>query len=125
MEQEFRDFLRCGSLGGGFARNGDTVRFHPCPPLDVADVDEVLATVTAYVGRLLAQGGSGDGDDGGMLDEWVDEAPVLAGLAAASVQGRVELGVAGRRSRPPPRRPVGRRYRALGAWAVPRAPQRI
>ena len=48
--------------------------------------------MTAYVGRLLAQGGSGDGDDGGMLDEWADEAPVLAGLAAASVQGRVPLG---------------------------------
>ena len=27
-----------------------------------------------------------------MLDEWADEAPVLAGLAAASVQGRVALG---------------------------------
>ncbi len=79
-------------VDGVFARHGDTVRFHPCPPLDAADVDEVLATVTAYVGRLPAQGGSGDGDDGGMLDEWADEAPVLAGLAAASVQGRVALG---------------------------------
>ena len=79
-------------LDGVFAQNGDTVRFYPCPPLDAADVDEVLATVTAYVGRLLAHGGSGDGDDGGMLDEWADEAPVLAGLAAASVQGRVALG---------------------------------
>ena len=39
---------------GVFATDGDTVRFHPCPPLDAADVDEVLATVTAYVGRLLA-----------------------------------------------------------------------
>ena len=35
------------------------MRFHPCPPLDAADVNEVLATVTAYVGRLLAHGGSG------------------------------------------------------------------
>ncbi len=51
-----------------FARNGDTVRFHPCPPLDAADVDEVLATVTAYVGRLLAHAGAGDGDDAGRLD---------------------------------------------------------
>ena len=76
-------------LDGVFANDGDTVRFHPCPPLDAADVDEVLATLTAYVGRLLAQRGS---DDGGMLDEWADEAPVLAGLAAASVQGRVALG---------------------------------
>ena len=87
-------------LNGVFAQNGDTVRCHPGPPLDAADVDEVLATVTAYVGRLLAQGVSGDGDDGGMLDEWADEAPVLAGLAAASVQGRVALGSrAGARAR--------------------------
>ena len=76
-------------LDGVFALNGDTVRFHPCSPLDAADVDEVLATVTAYIGRLLAHGGSGDG---GGLDEWADEAPVLAGLAAAAVRGRVALG---------------------------------
>ena len=68
------------------------MRFHPCSPLDAADVEEVLATVTAYVGRLLGHGGAGDGDDDGMLDEWADETPVLAGLAAASVQGRVALG---------------------------------
>jgi hypothetical protein len=79
-------------LDAVFARRGDTVAFHPCPPLDAADVDEVLATVTAYIGRLLAQGGSGDGDEGGLLDERADEAPVLAGLAAASVQGQVALG---------------------------------
>lgn len=99
-------------LDGVFAKDGDTVRFHPCPPLDVADVDEVLATVTAYVGRLLAHGSSGDGDDGGMLDAWADEAPVLAGLAAASVQGRVALG-----SR------AGARLRRRGApWAGDTAP---
>ena len=76
-------------LDGVFARHGDTVRFHLCLPLDAADVDEMLATVTVYVGRLLGHGGAGDGD---MLDEWADEAPVLAGLAAASVHGRVALG---------------------------------
>ena len=40
-------------------------------------------------------GGRGEyaGNDGGdTLDEWADDAPVLAGLAAASVQGRVALG---------------------------------
>lgn len=37
--------------------------------------------------------GVGDGDDGdGAADRWAEEAPVLAGLAAASVQGRVALG---------------------------------
>jgi hypothetical protein len=111
-------------LDGVFARNGDTVRFHPCPPLDAADVDEVLVTVTAYVGRLLAPGGSGDGVERGMFDEWADEAPVLAGLATASVQGRVTLGLrAG--SRPAPRQPVGQRHRTLWVRAVPRAPQRF
>ena len=45
------------------------------------------------VKRLLARRGLGDGDDeGGALDAWADEAPVLAGLAAASVQGTVALG---------------------------------
>ena len=80
------------ALDGVFTQDGEAVRFHPCASLDAADVDEVLATVTAYVGRLLAPGGSDDGDDDGMLDAWADEAPVLAGLAAASVQGRVVLG---------------------------------
>ena len=83
VEQEFRDFLQCGALAGGFARfrctgcgfdrlvpfsrKGrafcpscvrrrmaeraahllDTVRFHPSPRLDTADVDEVLVTVEA------------------------------------------------------------------------------
>ena len=98
-------------LDGVFARHGDTVRFHPCPPLDAADVEEVLATVTAYVGRLLTHGGSGEGDDGGMLDEWADEAPVLAGLAAASVQGRVALG-----SR------AGARVRRSAPWTSATAP---
>ena len=80
-------------LDGVFSQNGDTVRFHPGPPLDAADVDEVLATVEAYVRGLLARRGSDDGDDGGStVDDWADDAPVLAGLAAASVRGRGALG---------------------------------
>ena len=80
-------------LDGVFAKDGNTVRFHPCPPLDAADVDELLATVEAYVRGLLARRGSDDGEDGGNpVDNWADDAPVLAGLAAASVQGRVALG---------------------------------
>ena len=82
------------ALDGVFEKDGDAVRFHPSPSLDPADVDEVLATVEAYVRRLLAERGAADGDDGGhTVDEWVNDAPVLAGLAAASVQGRVALGV--------------------------------
>ena len=80
-------------VDGVFAQDGESVRFHPCPSLDAADVDEVLATVEAYVGRLLAGGGADAGDeDDDTLDEWEDDAPVLAGLAAASVQGRAMLG---------------------------------
>ena len=52
----------------------------------------MLATVEAYVQRLVG-GGADAGDDGvDTLDAWADEAPVLAGLATASVQGRAALG---------------------------------
>ena len=74
-------------LDGVFAMDKKGLRFHPHPELDAADVDEVLATVEAHVSCLLARCGLGDVDDGGStLDDWADEAPVLAGLAAASVQ---------------------------------------
>ena len=76
-------------VDGAFAKDGQSVRFHPCPALDAADVDEVLATVEAYVQRRLAGSGAGAGDEG---DETLDDAPVLAGLATASVQGRAALG---------------------------------
>ena len=36
-------------VDGVFAKDGESVRFHPSPWLDAADVDEVLATVEAYV----------------------------------------------------------------------------
>ena len=43
--------------------------------------------------RLLAGSGADAGDEGDdTLDEWADDAPVLAGLATASVQGRAALG---------------------------------
>ena len=71
-----------------FAKDGESVSFHPCPALDAADVDEVLATVEAYVQALLAGSGADAGDEGDdTLDEWADDAPVLAGLATTSVQG--------------------------------------
>ncbi len=80
-------------MDGVFVKEGEAVRFHPAPPLDAADVDEVLVTVEAYVQRLLGGGGADASDDGGdTLDAWADDAPVLAGLAAASVEGRAALG---------------------------------
>jgi hypothetical protein len=57
------------------------------------DVAEVLATVEPRIKRLLDRRGLGDGDDDvAAPDTWTDEAPVLAGLAAASVHGTVALG---------------------------------
>ena len=54
---------------------------------------DFLATVEPRVQRLLDRRGLGEGDDDGSAsDAWADEAPLLAGLAAASVQGIVALG---------------------------------
>jgi hypothetical protein len=56
-------------------------------------VAEVLATVEPRIRRLLERRGLGGRDDEGSApDAWAEEAPVLAGLAAASVQGSVALG---------------------------------
>ena len=81
-------------MDGVFARGraGD-LNFHPTRCLTALDVEEVLATVEARIKRLLDRRGLGDDDaEGSTSDAWVDEAPVLAGLAAASVQGTVALG---------------------------------
>jgi hypothetical protein len=81
-------------LDGVFARNrAGTLNFHPTRRLTALDVAEVLATVQPRIKRLLDRRGLGDGDDDGSAsDAWADEAPVLAELAAASVQGTVALG---------------------------------
>jgi hypothetical protein len=81
-------------LDGVFARNPTgALNFHPVHHLTALDVAEVLATVEPRIKRLLDRRGLGDGDnEGGVPDAWADEAPVLAGLAAASVQGTVALG---------------------------------
>ena len=77
-----------------FARDGaGALEFHPAPRLTALDVAEVLATVEPRIRRLLDRRGLGDGDDDVHApDAWAEEAPVLAGLAAASVQGTVALG---------------------------------
>jgi hypothetical protein len=81
-------------LDGVFARNrAGALNFHPTRRLTALDMAEVLATVEPRIKRLLERLGLGDGDDDGpAADAWADEAPVLAGLAAASVQGTVALG---------------------------------
>jgi len=74
----------------------------PAPVLTAADVADVLATIVPRVRRLLERRGLGDGDEGASaVDEWAEDAPVLAGLAGASVQGTFALGPrAGKRARP-------------------------
>jgi len=81
-------------LDGVFARDGaGALTFHPARRLTALDVEEVLATVEPRIKRLLDRRGLGEGaDEGAASDAWAEDAPVLAGLAAASVQGTVALG---------------------------------
>jgi len=55
-------------------------------------VAQVLATVRARVGRLIARRHLETADDTAPADPLAEASPVLAGLASASVQGRVALG---------------------------------
>ena len=79
-------------MDGVFVRDGASLRFWPAPPLTDLDVAEVLATIVPRVGRLLDHRGLGENDDASGPDGWAEASPVLAGLAAASVQGRFALG---------------------------------
>lgn len=81
-------------LDGVFAPGAEgAVAFHPAPPLTTLDIAEVLQTVDARLRRLLERRGLGEGEaDATEGDVWAEEAPGLAGLAAASVQGHVALG---------------------------------
>ena len=102
-------------LDGVFAKTAaGALTFHPVRPLTALDVEEVLATVEPRVARLLDRRGLGD-DEVPASDAWVEDAPVLAGLAAASVQGRVSLG-RDRGARP---RPVGNPSEAEGEAVEP------
>jgi hypothetical protein len=79
-------------LDGVFAKDdAGTLVFHPAPRLTALDVAEVLATVEPRIRRLLDRRGLGD-DVGTTEDPWGDASPVLAGFAAASVQGTVATG---------------------------------
>ena len=66
--------------------------FHQAPLPSDADVAQVLATVRARVGRLLARRQLEPADDTTPADPLAEVSPVLAGLVGASVQGRVALG---------------------------------
>ena len=85
-------------LDGVFARAGDgRLRFHRAAAPTTADIADVLAAIVPAVRRRLAVGGSGDDAMEG-ADRFADAAPVLAGLAVASVRGVLAVGgVPGRR----------------------------
>jgi hypothetical protein len=77
-------------LDGVFARDSaGAVAFHPASPLAALDVAEVLATIEPRIRGLLDRRGCGERDEASAPDAWEDASPVLAGLAAASVQGTV------------------------------------
>jgi Putative transposase/Transposase zinc-binding domain len=78
-------------LDGVFAGEPGKLTFHRIGRLTALDVEEVLAAVQPLVDRRLRASGGSD-DDGMAHDPWAKEAPLLAGLAAASVQGVTALG---------------------------------
>ena len=79
-------------LDGVFAEGEDgTLAFHPAAPPSDEEVARLLATISRRVRRLLARRGL-DVDDPPDVDALAEESPVLAGIASASIQGRIALG---------------------------------
>jgi len=81
-------------LDGVFARNTDgTLRFHAVPDHPAPDLMPLLVTVATRLQRLMTRRGIVDGSDSvDWWDPFADDAPTLAGLAAASVRGVAALG---------------------------------
>ena len=80
-------------IDGVFAKEGDLLRFHPARRLTRDEVADVVAVVARRIERLLQRRGlAATPEESGAPDTWFEEAPVLAGIAAASVQGLVALG---------------------------------
>src|SRR5262249_44890014 len=77
------------------------LEFHAAPGPSDDEVGAILARIRARVGRLLRRRELAPEDDAtGPVDRLGEEAPLLAGLVGASVQGRVALAArAGRRVR--------------------------
>lgn len=82
-------------LDGVLAERSDgTVMFHPLPPPSNSDVAAVLAVVRHRILSLLQRRGLLGAADGFVApDALAEEAPVLAGISAASVVGSVALGL--------------------------------
>jgi len=79
-------------LDGVYARSAEgTLRFHPLPPPDDAEVERVARQVARRLARLLERRGLGD-DASAEGDTLSMEEPLLASLYAASVTSRVATG---------------------------------
>ncbi len=80
-------------LDGVYVEDGGILQFHEAMPPTDDEMDRLLGTIDRRIPRLLARRGVLDDlGDGSAADPLRDEAPVLAGIAAASVQGRRALG---------------------------------
>jgi hypothetical protein len=79
-------------IDGVYTQEGETLRFHPTRRLTREDMAQIVAVVAQRIERLLERRGlAATSDESGAADTWADEAPTLAGLAAASVQGLIAL----------------------------------
>jgi hypothetical protein len=92
IEEEFR--VHAPVLDGVYLEDGNgTLRFHEGAPPTADEMDRLLGTIERRIHRRLARRGVlDDVGDGNAADHWSEEAPVLAGIAAASVHGRRALG---------------------------------
>lgn len=82
-------------IDGVFERDGARLVFHPAGRLTREDVAAVVAVAVRRIGRLLERRGlTATSEERSAPDTWAEDAPVLAGLAAASVDGRLALGLA-------------------------------
>ncbi len=67
-------------------------RFHPLPPPDDKEVDRVVVAMARRLARLLEARGLGPDADPTESDPLAHDEPLLATLAAASLQGRIATG---------------------------------
>ncbi len=67
-------------------------RFYPLPPPDDEAVRRVVVRVAHQLAKLLSKHGFGEDGDPSEPDPLAEQDPLLATLAAASIQGRVATG---------------------------------